>query len=238
MIDLSSFPSPFNVAIIGASGGIGKAFLEELEGHEQVGQIYSFSRNAPDTITLDLCDENSIKAAAAIVDKPLHLIILATGLLHDGDLMPEKSLRDVSLDKMSRVMAVNVIGPALVAKHFLPHLPREGKSIFAALSARVGSISDNSIGGWHSYRASKAALNMVLKNVAIETARKYKSAAVIGLHPGTVDTGLSAPFQSNVKDGKLFTSQQSAQYLLSVLNNANAESTGKIFAWDGQEIQP
>lgn len=139
---------------------------------------------------------------------------------------------------MSRVMAVNVIGPALVAKHFLPHLPREGKSIFAALSARVGSISDNSIGGWHSYRASKAALNMVLKNVAIETARKYKSAAVIGLHPGTVDTGLSAPFQSNVKDGKLFTSQQSAQYLLSVLNNANAESTGKIFAWDGQEIQP
>jgi NAD(P)-dependent dehydrogenase (short-subunit alcohol dehydrogenase family) len=238
MIDLSSFTSPFNVAIIGASGGIGKAFLEELEGHEQVGQIYSFSRNAPDTITLDLCDENSIKAAAAIVDKPLHLIILATGLLHDGDLMPEKSLRDVSLDKMSRVMAVNVIGPALVAKHFLPHLPREGKSIFAALSARVGSISDNSIGGWHSYRASKAALNMVLKNVAIETARKYKSAAVIGLHPGTVDTGLSAPFQSNVKDGKLFTSQQSAQYLLSVLNNANAESTGKIFAWDGQEIQP
>jgi NAD(P)-dependent dehydrogenase (short-subunit alcohol dehydrogenase family) len=213
MINLSSFPLPFNVAIIGASGGIGKAFLEELESHERVGETYRFSRNAPDTIALDLCNEDSVKAAAAKVDKPLHLIILATGLLHNADLKPEKSLRDISAENMAHVMAVNTIGPALVAKHFIPLLPRNERSLFAALSARVGSISDNRAGGWHSYRASKAALNMVLKNTAIETARKYKQTAVIGLHPGTVNTELSAPFQNNVKADKLFTAQQSAQYL-------------------------
>jgi len=237
MIDLTTFPTPFNVAIIGASGGVGEAFCEALDGHKRVGNIYRFSRNAQGTLPLDLCDEASIKAAAA-VDKPLHLIILATGLLHDSDLMPEKSLNDITADNMARLMAVNVIGPALVAKHFIPLLPRQEKSVFAALSARVGSISDNRMGGWHSYRASKAALNMLLKNIAIETARKYKHASVIGLHPGTVDTGLSSPFQTNVKEGKLFSPQQSAQYLLSVINTVNTADTGKIFAWDGEEIQP
>jgi NAD(P)-dependent dehydrogenase (short-subunit alcohol dehydrogenase family) len=138
---------------------------------------------------------------------------------------------------MKRVFEINTIGPALVAKHFLALLPREGKSIFAALSARVGSISDNNIGGWHSYRASKAALNMVLKNVAIETARKYKDTAVIGLHPGTVDTGLSLPFQRQVEADKLFSPEKSVHYLLNVLNKIDSKDTGKIFAWDGKEIQ-
>ena len=106
------------------------------------------------------------------------------------------------------------------------------------LSARVGSISDNRLGGWHSYRSSKAALNMIIKNAAIETARKYKEAAIIGLHPGTVDTKLSSPFQSNVQDGKLFSPEQSACYLLDVINQVKSADTGKIFAWDGQEVEP
>ena len=169
---------------------------------------------------------------------PSNLVIVATGLLHNDNLMPEKGLRDITAKEMKKIFEVNIIGPALVAKHFIPLLPRTGKSIFAALSSRVGSISDNRLGGWHSYRASKAALNMMTKNIAIETARTHKEAAIIGLHPGTVDTNLSSPFQSNVKDGKLFSPEQFADYLLNVIDQASAADTGKILAWDGQEIEP
>jgi len=238
MIDLSSFPDACNVAVIGAYGGIGQALVKQLQGHPQIDQIYCFSRRSPDTITMDICDEQSIKDAVSSINGPLHLIILATGLLHDENIMPEKSIRDLNADNMRKLLDVNTIGPALVAKHFIPLLPREEKSVFAALSARVGSISDNRLGGWHSYRVSKAGLNMIIKNTAIETARKCKEAAVIGLHPGTVDTGLSLPFQSHVKEGKLFSADKSAQHLLRVLNDVTPEDTGKIFAWDGQEVKP
>ena len=139
---------------------------------------------------------------------------------------------------MARLFAVNTIGPALIAKHALPLLPKTGKSVFAALSARVGSISDNGLGGWHSYRASKAALNMLLKNFAIELKFKRKEAVCIGLHPGTVDTGLSQPFQKNVADGKLFTPAYSAARLLSVIDGAAPADSGKCFAWDGAEVAP
>lgn len=238
MIDLSGFPHSFNAAVIGASGGIGKAFAQKLEEHEHVGHVYRFSRSGPEHIKMDIGNEQSIRRAAARVDKPLHLVIVASGLLHGDGLMPEKSLRDLNAENMRKVIEVNMIGPALIAKHFLPLFSREGKSNFAALSARVGSISDNRLGGWYSYRASKAALNMILKNIAIEAARKYKDMAVIGLHPGTVSTNLSAPFTGNVNEDKMFSPVQSVQYLLNVLNKVNAAGTGKIYAWDGQEIQP
>lgn len=238
MAELSSFPKPFNAAIIGSSGGIGKAFAQSLERHDQVGHVFKFSRQGGDAVLLDLCDEEQIKEAAQTIQEPVHLIIVSTGLLHDKDILPEKSISGLNQEVMERVFLVNTIGPALIAKYFMPLLPRTGKSVFAALSARVGSISDNRLGGWHSYRASKAALNMMIKNIAIETARKHKEASVIGLHPGTVDTSLSSPFQSHIKEGKLFTPEQSANYLLDVINQVKADDTGKIFAWDGQEIEP
>ena len=163
---------------------------------------------------------------------------MANGILHDEGLTPEKSLRDLSAEKFQRIFEVNTVTPALIAKHFLPKLNREQTSIFAALSARVGSISDNQLGGWYAYRASKAALNMIIKNAAIEIGRRNKQAIIVGLHPGTVDSNLSKPFQGNVADGKLFTPEYSAEKLLDVLENLSPEQTGKCFAWDGQEILP
>ena len=139
---------------------------------------------------------------------------------------------------MAHVFAINTIGPALVAKHALPVLDKDHRSIFAALSARVGSISDNRLGGWHSYRASKAALNQIIRTCSIELARKNRTALCVGLHPGTVDTGLSEPFQSNVPDGKLFTPTRSATSLLSVLNGLDETDTGQCFDWAGERIDP
>ena len=244
---LNNRSEPFNAVIIGASGGIGKALTKALSAQEKAGTIYALSRtHCPDleenksiiTYPLDICDEKQIQDAAEQIQKPIHLVIVATGILHDSDVIPEKNITTLDSEIMERIFLINTIGPAMVAKHFIPLFDRKEKSIFAALSARVGSISDNQLGGWYSYRASKAALNMILKNVAIESARKYKNTAVIGLHPGTVATNLSAPFQSNIKENKLFSPQQSANYLLDIINKTNSTDTGKIFAWNGEEIQP
>ena len=235
-----------NIAIIGASGAIGRALVEQLSANAN-NAIYAFSRSnvafdAPNVITnhIDLTDEHSIEKAAATASEksPLDLVIVATGMLHSDDLTPEKSLRELSAEKFTQLFAINTTGPALAAKHFLPKLHKEQPAIFAAISARVGSISDNGLGGWYAYRASKAALNMVLKNASIEMARRYKQAVIIGLHPGTVDSGLSKPFQGGVPEGKLFTPQYSAEKLLEVISKVTPEDTGKCFAWDGQEIAP
>lgn len=149
---------------------------------------------------------------------------------------PEKTWRDLSAQNMAEIYAANTIAPALIAKHFLPLLPREGRSVFAVLSARVGSISDNRLGGWYSYRASKAALNQIIKTTSIELARTRPEAICLGLHPGTVDTELSKPFQANVKDGKLFTPQISANHLLNVIGNASTNQSGTVLAWDGTQV--
>ena len=159
--------------------------------------------------------------------------------LHDGEaLRPEKTWRALEGVALERVYQVNAIGPALVAKHFLPLLARDRKSVFAALSARVGSISNNQLGGWHAYRASMAALNMLLRTFAIEPAWRNPRAACVGLHPGTVDSRLSAPFQANVPEGKLFTPGFAASRLLDVLDRVTPEDSGKVFAWDGEIIPP
>lgn len=234
-----------NIAVIGASGGIGRAFVQHLQNLDNIESIYAFSRSAqsftsPKVTTgfLDFENEDSIQDAAALSSQnaPLDIIIIATGLLHSEHIKPEKSLRDINPDSFAKVITANTIGPALVAKHFLKHIHKNQRSVFAALSARVGSISDNRLGGWYAYRASKSALNMVLKNAAIETARRYKNAAIIGLHPGTVDTDLSQPFQNNVKQGHLFTPDYSAEKLLKIINDVSAEDTGQTFAWDGTRI--
>jgi NAD(P)-dependent dehydrogenase (short-subunit alcohol dehydrogenase family) len=229
---------PQNIAILGASGAIGSAFTKLLSQKHPHASLHAFSRNSKNHI--DYSSEKSISAAAEIAakEKPLDMVIIANGILHESDIMPEKSLRELSAEKFHRIFEVNTITPALIAKYFLPKLNREKSAIFAALSARVGSISDNKLGGWYAYRASKAALNMIIKNAAIEIGRQNNQAVIVGLHPGTVDSDLSKPFQSNVPDGKLFTSTYSAEKLLGILETLTPEQTGKCFAWDGGEILP
>ena len=234
------------VVVIGATGGIGHAFVRTRAGDEKVDKVFALSRQPaddwPDGVspaTIDILDESSIEAAAAAVsaDDAVDLVLVTTGILHDGDrIQPEKSLRDFDADTMTRVFALNAIAPAIVAKHFLPALRKGHKTVFAALSARVGSISDNRLGGWASYRASKAALNMLLKTASIEHARRNRSSVVAALHPGTVDTELSAPFQSNVPDEQLFTPETSAGHLLSVIDGLTPADSGGFFAWDGQPV--
>lgn len=234
------------VVIIGASGGIGRALVEALGAREDVARIHALSRSgqspAHDKVspgTIDLLDEKSIAAAAKAIQKSgaPDLVIVASGLLSDGKaLQPEKSFRHQDPEAFQRVFAINTFGPALVAKHFLPIMPRKGRAVFAALSARVGSISDNRLGGWHAYRASKAALNMLIRNYAIEQARRNEAFIAISLHPGTVDTALSAPFQTNVPDKQLFTPQIAAAHLLKVIDQVQPSESGKAFDWAGKEI--
>lgn len=217
-----------NIALIGSTGGLGNAFLEKLCIGNKVSE---FSRSTG----LDYANEQTISAAAEGVSN-LDMVLIATGFLHDETITPEKSMRDLACEKFEQNFLINCIGPALVMKHFLPKLKRGERVVCAALSARVGSISDNGLGGWTAYRASKAALNMVIKNAAIETGRRNKDAVIAGLHPGTVETDLSAPFRSNVKESKLFTPDYSAGKLLEVIDNLTPADTGKVFAWDGQEV--
>lgn len=243
---LSSFGDDLRVVIIGSSGGIGGALTSALSSSDKVKEIYALSRRGitpklPKTkaLTLDILDEDDIKAAAETVREggKVDLLICATGLLQGDGISPEKSMRMMEHDALAKSFAVNAIGPAMVAKHFLPLLPRDKRAGFFALSARVGSISDNRLGGWYGYRASKAALNMILKTLSIEYGRRYNQAIIAGLHPGTVDTDLSKPFQGNVPNGKLFTPDFSAEKLLEVINGLTPDDSGNLFAWDGKRIE-
>lgn len=222
-------------AVIGASGGIGAAIADRLEADGV--EVIRLGRSGGD-VKIDLEDESSIAEAAAKSGEsgPLDLVFVATGFLHEEGSGPEKDWRHLQAENLARNFAINVTGPALVAKHFLPLLSDERRAGFAALSARVGSISDNRLGGWYAYRASKAALNMMIRSLSIELARKKPEAFCVGLHPGTVDTRLSEPFQRNVPAGKLFTPEHSAASLLDVLNGLGPSDSGKCFAYDGEEI--
>jgi len=232
--------------IIGASGGIGAAMTAALAERSDVDLVHALSRSGralphPSVQSgfVDLLDEDSIAAATArIVERGTpDLVVVATGILSDGQsLSPEKSLRQQNPDAFQRVFAINTFGPALIAKHFIPIQPRTGRAVFAALSARVGSISDNRLGGWHAYRASKAALNMLIRNYAIEEARRNPEFVAVSLHPGTVDTALSKPFQSGVPEQNLFTAERSANHLLDVIDGLTPDHSGKAFDWAGLEI--
>ena len=220
--------------VIGARGGIGRAIADALEEEDGHKAVYRFARSSGD---LDLTDEASIAAAARGVTIAPTLIIVATGLLHDGEQGPEKALGDLDPAWLARQFAVNAIGPALIAKHFVPLLPKTGGT-FAALSARVGSITDNRLGGWYGYRAAKAALNQLIRTIAIETRRTNDRAVIVGLHPGTVDTALSKPFQGSVAPGQLFTPDRAALQLLDVIEGLGVKDSGRIFDWQGAEIAP
>lgn len=228
--------------VIGATGGLGAALLSRLRAEGRFEAVWGASRRPPPddplSLPLDLEAEATISAAAETLrgQPPLRLVILATGVLHGEGLSPEKSYRALDAAAMARVFAINTIGPALVAKHLLPLMARDGPTVFAALSARVGSISDNRLGGWHAYRASKAALNMLIRNLAIEQARSRPQSVCVALHPGTVDTALSDPFQKGVPTERLFSPDRSAAHLLTVIAGLTPADTGGFFAWDGAAI--
>lgn len=229
------------VLIVGGARGIGRALGEVLSrrGAEvhvttRTPQSLPFARSVQ---TLDLENEASIADAIRTlpVDR-LDLVICTAGLLHDVDLQPEKRLEHVDSTHLARLFAVNATGPLLLAKHVMPLLEHSERTVFASLSARVGSISDNRLGGWYGYRASKSAQNMFTKTLAIEWSRRVRNAIVVGLHPGTVDTDLSAPFQRNIAPEQLFTAEQSATLLLTVLDGLSVKDSGTVFAWDGQPV--
>ena len=233
------------VAVVaGASGGLGRALADGLRRNNAYGRVFALSRQCPhgwpehDWIAVNILDEMTLAAAADQLRAagPLTRIIVASGLLHGPGLEPEKSMRALTLDAMMGLFAVNAAGPALVAKHLLPLTPRDRPSLFAALSARVGSIGDNTLGGWYSYRASKAALNMLIRTLAMEHRRTRPLGVCSVLHPGTVDTALSLPFQANGPDGKLFTPTHAATALLAVMEQLGPEDSGGFFAWDGRPI--
>ena len=244
---LESFASDMNVAVVGAAGGIGSALVRRLGRDERVATVHELSREVGYPVSgkvwhcpIDITEEATIRNAAERVSAsvPPDLVIVASGLLHrEDDIHPEKAMRDLDARVMHEVFAINAIGPAIVAKHFLPKMRRDRKSVFAAISARVGSIGDNRLGGWASYRASKAALNMLLRTLAIEQRRSRPDSIVAALHPGTVNTELSRPFQSRVPRGKLFSTDVAAEYLLGVINNMTPADSGGFFAWDGTAIE-
>lgn len=233
---LGSFAPGLRALVFGAGGGIGAAFAAELGAHPRVARVYAAARSAEMPWRFDLRDEASIAAVAAAAEGPLDLVLVATGVLHGPTLRPEKSWRSLDAAALAEVFAINATGPALIAKHTLGLLRRDAKSVFACLSARVGSIEDNRLGGWHAYRASKAALNMLVRTCAVELRQRNPSALCVALHPGTVDTRLSQPFQGNVDAAKLFTPTVSAVAMLGVLDRLTPADSGRLFAWDGQAI--
>ena len=230
--------------VFGAGGGIGRALAEALLARG--AEVWCGSRDGEFDLAgargfaFDLFDEESIAGFAdSLRNTPPDLAIVSTGVLTlNGGSGPERSLRQIDAAAMEEVLRINTIGPALIAKHMLPLMPRDRRCVFSALSARVGSISDNRLGGWHSYRASKAALNMLVRNFAIEMGRTHKQAVVTALHPGTVDTALSAPFQSGLPDGQLTPPGEAAGNLLGVIDGLTPADSGKLFDWKGEEIAP
>ena len=247
MATLDSFPDGRDAVVIGASGGIGAALTRQLADNDRIRRVFALSRSQTEFLpekvvsgNIDICDEHSVARALASLptDVSLGIVIVASGILHDGDaIQPEKTMGQISAAAMKRVLEINTVGPALVARHFLPKFDGEGKSVFAVLSARVGSIADNRLGGWVSYRASKAAVNMIVRTLAIEQARRRPESIVVSLHPGTVDTGLSAPFTGRSRSPNLFAPDQAAGYLLAVIDGLGPDDSGGFFAWDGSRVE-
>ncbi|ABM61696.1 SDR family oxidoreductase [Halorhodospira halophila] len=254
---LNWIPAGGEVLIQGASRGIGLNGVEQCLAQPHIGRVWASCRNPdqaealqalagahPDRLrllTLDVTDEATVRAAAAEVQAAegrLHLVVNAAGLLHDRArrIRPEKRLEDVSPEALAALFQVNAAGPLLVARHFLPRLEHGDPAVFAAISARVGSIGDNRKGGWYAYRGSKAALNQLIRTLAVELRRRAPAVTCVSLHPGTTDTDLSAPFQAWVPAEQLFAPERTVRQLLAVIDDLAPEDSGGFFAWDGQPI--
>lgn len=240
------FPAGFDALVIGASRGIGAALVTALL-ERGAGRVWAASRSGSvpqddprvRLLRLDVTDETSLAEATAHISaeaSSLALAIHTPGLLQDAAIRPERRLAELNLAALQKSFAVNAFGPVLAAKHVLPLLAHGGRAVFASLSARVGSIGDNHLGGWYAYRASKAAQNMLMRTFAIEWRRLNRESICVLLHPGTTDTDLSVPFQANVPEGKLFTAEFVAERLLAVIAKRTAEDSGNFYAWDGQPI--
>lgn len=233
---LSSFPPGGAAVVIGASGGIGGAVADILDASGAFARIDRLSRRSDPAI--DLGDEATMERAAAMIGgrpEPVRLVLNATGFLHGDGIEPEKALSRLTREGLERNFAVNATGPALLMKHLVPLLPREGRSIYASVTAKVGSIADNRLGGWISYRAAKAAQNQIIRTVAIEVARRRPDAVIVALHPGTVRSALSQPF---AKSGlNVMAPEESAAAMLRVLDGLGPEDTGTFRSYEG-EILP
>ena len=235
--------------VIGASRGIGLEFARQLLADQQVTKLYATYRQAHspllqiqdarlECLQVDVTIEDQIAAAAKIMQESgrLDLVVNCVGILHTEELQPEKSLRHIESDRLLQYFQTNSISAVLWAKHLQPLFKHPEKSIFASVSAKVGSIGDNEIGGWYGYRASKAALNMLMRNVSIEYRRTCPNSIVVLLHPGTTDTDLSRPFQANVPAGKLFGVDRTVSQLLAVINQLTNSDSGTFFNWDGTKL--
>ncbi len=226
---------PGIAVVFGSSGGIGSALVAALSRNPRYIAVLGYSRSGP--LTFDLTDEASIAAAATRIAQsghPLRTVIDATGALTAEGCIAEKSWRQLDPETMARAFQINTIGPALLMKHVLPVLPREGKSVFATLSARVGSIGDNQLGGWYSYRASKAALNQIVRTAAVELRRNNPAAICAALHPGTVDTPFTKPF---AKTGlEVQAPEAAAGKILQVIDTLEASDTGTFIDQHGKKI--
>jgi NAD(P)-dependent dehydrogenase (short-subunit alcohol dehydrogenase family) len=253
---LTLFDRPVDVLVVGASRGIGLGFARDFAASGGVRNLYCAARDPHASeglrelagehgdriglIPLDIADEASIEAAATALKartEALSLVVNTVGVLHDASgMQPERRLADIEPGNLLASYRVNTIGPVLLAKHLADLLPRRERCVFATLSARVGSIGDNRLGGWYAYRASKAAQNMMTVNLSIELKRRHKGIICIALHPGTVETGLSEPFRGGVPDKKLFSVAQSVGYLTGVINGLTEDDNGRFFAWDGKPI--
>jgi NAD(P)-dependent dehydrogenase (short-subunit alcohol dehydrogenase family) len=241
--------------ITGASSGIGLAMLQRLLGNQRVERVFAVSRSCSTSdvllllqqshgdrlalIDADITDERdleNLRAKVSAQTDALHLVINAAGMLHGADVQPEKSLEQITRANLDRVFALNAFAPMLLAKALMPLLSHGQPAVFASLSARVGSIGDNRSGGWYAYRASKAAQNQLMKTFSIELARRNRKACCLLLHPGTVDTPLSAPFQARVPAEKLFTTDRAATQLLAIIAGSTSADTGRFIAWDGTDV--
>tara|TARA_R110002096_G_scaffold5175_14_gene24230 strand:+ start:760 stop:1527 length:768 start_codon:yes stop_codon:yes gene_type:complete len=242
--------------IQGASRGIGLALVRALLADPHNDRIVASCRDPAaasalrdlqranprrlDIVALDVTREDSVRAAAARTAErvdTVSLLINCAGLLHGDHFEPERRLADVDPEHLQRLFAVNAFGPLLVAKHFAALFPRQQRAVLANVSARVGSIGDNALGGWYGYRGSKAAQNMFTRNLAIELKRRHRGIICVALHPGTVDTDLSQPFQRGVPAHKLFPAARAAAQLLAVIDGLGPSANGGFYAWDGSEIE-
>lgn len=228
---MHSFGDSYRALVIGASGALGAAFCALLNEDPRCVGVRELGRNSSPRLDLEQPASIAEAASGLAAEAPYQLIINAAGLLHRGEITPEKSFSAIEHEALSAVFQVNTLGPALVLRHFLPLLDSRGA--MAMLSAKVGSIGDNRLGGWYAYRAAKAALNMLIKTAAIEVARTRPQTRLLSLHPGTVSSGLSQPFRGAVtaRPAKL-----AAHELLTLIDRLGPADSGNFFAYDGQRL--
>jgi NAD(P)-dependent dehydrogenase (short-subunit alcohol dehydrogenase family) len=238
--------------IVGAGRGIGLGFVRQILATDDIDRLYATYRQLESAtellaitdrrlhcLQMDITDESQIAATIKQIQSEtakLHYMINCVGILHDGEMQPEKSLRQINSEQLLRYFQVNSIGAMLLFKYIQPLLKHGDRSIIATISAKVGSIGDNQSGGWYGYRASKAALNMFIKTTSIEYKRTCPQAIVVALHPGTTDTKLSLPFQRNVPPEKLFSVDRTVAQLLTVIDGLAASDSGEFLAWDGSRL--